>query len=193
MAIASKIAMPFIIQEEGSNQPTVQKDAVPENGTSQTWLQGAFVYTSGTGASTVLNGLATAGTVIYGQSPDNAIGTGSTVVPNRLFGSNHFCFDVLGRVFEINIASATAGQAVIGTTNGVTWAGGGTNGVALAPGQQYGVLVPTTGTYNNYQFLDVNNTTQKLFEIVALPPYSATTDNNARIWVRVISTVTQGG
>lgn len=192
MAIASFIGAPFIRKEHGSNEPAVQKDAVPENGTTQVWLQDALVYTSGTGASTVLNELATAGTVIYGQSPDAAKGTGDLNPPNALFGANHFCFDLEDRILEMNIASSTAGIGTIGTVNGVTWAGGGTNGVALAPGQQYGVINPTTGPYKGKQMVDVNNTTQKLFTIVALAPNQATTDNNPRVYVKVIPTVIQG-
>lgn len=188
MAIESTIRNPFIVEEAGSNQPSVQKPPITENGTSQTWLDNGLVYTSGSGASVVLNGLATAGTVIYGQSPDAAKGTGSLVVPNALFGANHYPFDCRDRILEINISGS---QATIGTTSGATWAGGGTNGVALAPGQQYGVLTPTTGTYANVNFLDVSNTSQKLFELVQLAPGRATTDNNPRVWVKVIPTVLQ--
>lgn len=185
------IAQPFIREEAGGNHPCVQKDAVPEAGSS-TWLVQSLVYTSGTGASTVLNKLATAGTVIYGQSPDASKGSGALTPPTALFGLNHYCFDLRDRILEINIASATATVTTINTTSGVTWAGGGTNGVALAPGQQYGVLTATSGPFLNYQFLDVNNTTQKVFEIVALAPNQATTDNNPRVWVKVIPTVLQG-
>lgn len=191
MAIAALIAAPYIRQEDGANEPSVQKDPQME-ASSQAWIAGALVYTSGTGASVVLNELATAGTLIYGQSPDSAVGSGDTKPPNRLFGLLHYCYDVRNRIIEINIASATATSSTIGTTSGVTWAGGGTNGVALAVGQQYGVMNPTSGTYKGVQFLDVNNTTQKLFEIVALPPGVATTDNNPRIWVRAITTILQG-
>lgn len=191
MAIASNINVPFIRQEDGANEPTVQKDAFPE-ASSQAWLAGALLYTSGTGASVVLNELATAGTVMFGQSPDSAVGSGDTKPPSRLFGSNHYCFDIRNRILEMNIASATAGIGTIGTSSGVTWAGGGTNGVALAVGQQYGVINPTSGVYKGMQMIDVNNTTQKLFEIVALPPGTPTTDNNPRIWVRAITTVLQG-
>lgn len=193
--ISPNIGQPWIIQEAGSNQPTVQKDAWPEAGSSN-WLKGSFVYTSGTGASTVLNKLASAGTVIYGQSPDAAKGVVAPSIalqpPNSLFGLLHYCFDPRDRIFEMNIANASASGAQTGTTSGVTWAGGGTSGVALAPGQQYGVVVPTSGTYVNVQFIDVTNTTQKLFEIVRLAPGVSVDDNNPRVWARVISTVIQG-
>lgn len=189
MAIAT-ITQPFI-RMEGQGAVAVQKDAVTE-AASQTWLAGSLVYTSGTGASVVLNGLASAGTVIYGQSPDSAVGSGASVPPSRLFGTLHYPFDVRDRILEINIANTSASGAQTGTTSGVTWAGGGTSGVALAPGQQYGVVVPTSGSYAGMQFMDVTNTTQKLFEIVALAPGQATTDNNPRVWVKVIPTVLQG-
>lgn len=194
------ISMPFIREESGSNHPTVQKDALPEAGSSS-WLKGTLVYTSGTGASTVLNKLATAGTVIYGQSPDVSHTSGTGNWPDAPFGLNHYPFDLRDRILEINISGS---QGTIGTTSGATWAGGGTNGVALAPGQQYGVLTPTSGVYQNYQLLDVSNTTQKVFEIVALAPggpnlggtsFSSTqsvNDNNPRVWVKVIPGVLQG-
>lgn len=180
---------PVQLKEEAYNGVPVQKDPVVENGTSQTWLKSSFVFTSGTGASVVLNGLATAGTVIYGLAPASAVGTGATNPPATLFGNTHYPFDPRDRIFAINISGS---QATIGTTNGATWAGGGTNGVALAPGQQYGNLTPTSGTYANINFLDVSNTTQKVYEIVRLDPGNLTSDNNPRVWVKVIPTVIQG-
>lgn len=179
------------IRAEGLGAVAVQKDAVVE-ASSQTWLAGALCYTTAALGVVSLNGVISAGTVIYGQSPDSAVGSGASTPPSRLFGLNHFCFDVRDRILEINIANTSASGANTGGANGVTWAGGGTSGVALAPGQQYGIVVPTSGTYQGYQFLDVTNTSQKLFEIVALAPNQAITDNNPRVWVKVISTVIQG-
>lgn len=187
---------PFLREEAGGNHVCVQKDPLPEaSGLTSTtgWLAGSFVYTSGTGASTVLNKVATAGTVIYGQSPDSSANTAAPVLPTKLFGLNHYPFDVRDRIMEINISGSVA---TIGTSSGATYAGGGTNGVALAPGQQYGIVTATTGTYTNYQLLDVSNTTQKVFEIVGLAntPQNpqTTTDNNPRVLVKVIASVIQG-
>lgn len=192
---AIPIRMPFIRMEHGSNSPCVQKDPVPEAGSS-VWLAGTLCYTSGTGASTVLNKCASDAVLCYGQSPDAAKGVAATSVllepPRALFGLNHYCFDVRDRIIEINISNASASGANIGLTTGVTWAGGGTNGVALAPGQQYGLITPTSGTYLDYQMLDVTDTTNLLFEIVALAPGQATTDNNPRVWVKIIPTKIQG-
>lgn len=194
----AQIQMPQIFQESGFFVP-VQKDPVGE-AASQSWLAGAFVYTSGTGASVVLNMVPVNGTVIYGQSPDAAIGSGSPPVmlkpPQSLFGLMHYPFDPRDRIFAVNLhaggTGGTANDAVIGTVNGATWAGGGTGGVALAPGQQYGICVPASGAYVKYQLLDVSNTTNKVFEIVALAPGFATSDANPRVLVKVIPTVLQG-
>lgn len=197
MAIAT-IAMPFIRQEAGSNQPAVMKDGVPEiNGTS--WLPQTLVYTSGTGVNTVLNPCATGAVLCYGQAPGASKGT-NIRPPDHLFGTAvvgantlavHFPFDVRDRILEIN-ASHAANFALTGTASGVTWAGGGTGGVALAAGQRYGIMRPTSGTYLNYQFLDVSNVATPLFEIVALAPNQAAGDNNPRLWVKVIPTLIQG-
>ena len=200
MAIASIIGQPFIREEAGGNQPCVQKDPVTEVAATS-WLPMSLVYTSGTGASIVLNPVITAGTVVYGMSPDSAKGSATAAAlltpPFALFGLFHYPFDLRDRIIEINIASSTATVTTIGTVNGVTYAGGGTNGVALAPGAQYGILRATSGPYIGMQFLDVNNTTQKIFEIVGLAPATAltvngATDNNPRVLVKVIPTVIQG-
>lgn len=192
MAISAIISGPSIWQGAGYGVE-VMKDPVVE-ASSQAWPKSSFVYTSGTGASVVLNGLATAGTVIYGLAPAVAVGTGAVTPPNTLFGTTHYPFDVRERIIAMNISGS---QATIGTTSGATWTGSGTNGVALAAGQQYGVLVPTSGTYKGLGFVDVSNTTQKLFEIVAIFPSTgsatiATSDNNTRVLVKVIPTVIQG-
>lgn len=196
------IRQPFI-RQEGLGAIAVQKDPVPENynggSNVQAWLKDSFVYTSGTGASVVLNSLATNGTVIYGQAPAAALGSPAASVPPRhLFGVGgadnmglHYPFDVRDRIIEMNLASTTL--ASIGTVNGASWAGGGTDsGPAIAAGQQYGVIVPTSGTYNKINFIDVKNTTNKLFEIVALAPGEIATSANSRVWAKVISSVIQG-
>lgn len=188
------IAMPFIRFEHGSNSPAVQKDKVLE-AASQSFLAGALLYTSGTGASTVIQRCASDAVLVYGMAARNAFTATSgalTLPPLSLDGAFHYPFDLRDRIIEINAAGSSASGANIGTTNGVTWAGGGTGGVALAPGQQYGIITPTSGTYSGMQFLDVTETTAKLFEIVGLAPNQATTDNNPRLWVRIISTCFQG-
>jgi hypothetical protein len=188
------VAMPRMAQPPGSNQPFVQRDKVLE-GTTQTWLKNSLVQITGTGASVVLQRAASAATVIYGLAPQAAAGSGTAdalvVPPAFLFGRYHYPFDLRDVILEITATNGSASGANIGA-NGVTWAGGGTGGVALAPGQQYGLLTMTSGTYDKYQTLDVTNTTQKVFEIVRLAPGMLTSDNNPRLWVKVIPTALQG-
>lgn len=194
------ISMPFIRQED---RICVQKDAVPEAAT-QVWLAGSLVFTSGTGASTVLTKAATGQALIYGMSPDPAKGSGTNVnllkPPFALFGLNHFPFDLRDRIIEINIANDSASGATVGTVNGPTWAGGGTNGVALAPGFFGRIVTPTSGTYLDYQFFDVGPTVPAsatkvathIFEIVALAPGKSVTDNNPRVYVKLLEERLQG-
>src|SRR5687768_1997593 len=191
MAIA-RIGMPEIRQQNGSNEPTVQKDAVPQSG-SASWAKNSLVYTNQTGEDVVLDKVATGGVLVYGLAPAASANSERVNPPDSLFGLNHFPFDVRDRILEINVVSATDGPTVIGTATGASWDGTkGANDVALAPGQQYGIYVAPSGTYSGYQFLNVNNTATPLFEIVALAPGQAVDDNNPRVWVKIIPTKIQG-
>lgn len=193
MAIA-RIAQPSIYQEHGSNSPAAQKDPITE-AASQSFTDGHLLYTSGTGASTVIQKCASDAVLCYGMAARDAYTatTGSVVQPpNSIHGAKHYPFDVRDRIIEINISNSSASGAQTGTTSGVTWAGGGTGGVALAPGQQYGLITHTSGTYSGQQFLDVSDTTNLLFEIVGLSPNQETTDNNPRVLVKIIPTKIQG-
>lgn len=197
---AIAIQMP-LVREEGpaSNADGVMKDPLPE-AAGQTWLKNSLVQVVGTGAAAALQRCAADAILVYGQAPQQALGTTSPAIllqpPQALFGLNHYPFDLLGRVLEINASNGSLSGANIGA-NGVTWAGGGTGGVALAPGQQYGLITLTSGTYSGYQMLDVTETTAKMFEIVALAPQvagvtQAVTDNNPRLWVKIILACLQG-
>lgn len=192
------ISNPFIRNFGGVNQCAVQLPPVTEAAT-QNWLKGSFVQTTGTGASVVLQVCPTAATAVYGVSPDGAKGTTSPSIalqpPNALFGLRHYPFDISEALIEVNAVSGTAGDAVIGTANGVTWNGGGTNGVALAPGLQRGLWRAATGIGALMHFFDVNNSTagQEFFEIVSIAPGMALTDNNPRILVKIVAARIQGG
>lgn len=189
------IANPLVYQTQGSNACQIQKDPLPEKA-SQDWFAGSFVYRSGTGASAVIETCLSDSVLCYGASPDRAYGSGTAASllkpPNTLFGLNHYPFDPRDVIFSVNISNASASGANLYTTSGVTWAGGGTNGVALAPGQQYGLIRPTSGTYQGIQLLDVTDTTNKFFEIVGLAPYQSVDDNNPRVLVKILPTIIQG-
>lgn len=198
-------AQPRLISPPESFQPMVQKGPYTE-ASSQTWLAFSLVQLTGTGASVVLQRCAADATAVAGLAPQAAVGTASNAnllkPPFALFGTSHYPFDLRDVILEVTISNASLSGANIGA-NGVTWAGGGTSGVALAPGQQYGLITLTSGTYSGYQFLDVTETTAKIFEIVALAPWAATntpggrvaqatTDNNPRVWVKMMPASLQG-
>lgn len=204
---AITISMPRIVAGSMSgNSPVMQQPGVPE-AASQNWLRSTLVQITGTGADVRLQRAAAAATALYGLAPQAAttqgVASGSPTQgiliqpPQSLFSTTHYPQNLRGVLLEINISNGSLSGANIGATTGVTYAGGGTGGVPLAPGQQYGLITLTSGTYNKYQLLDVTNTTQKLFEIVQLAPSwggvaQTTTDNNPRVWVKLIDSVLQG-
>lgn len=194
--ISQFIGMPTLYQEQGPEVP-VQKPSLPEKtaATIATWLAGSFVVRTGSAPSEVLEAVLSNALLIYGVSPDAAFSAGATIPtpmpPVSLFGFNHYCFDPRDRIYSINIANNSAAGATIGLNTGVSYLGDGTNGVALAAGQQYGIVRPTSGTYNNVQFLDVTNTTNKVFEIVGVDPRNIPGCASTRVLVKVIPIVIQ--
>lgn len=195
--IAALIGQPAIWQEQGPELP-VQKDAIAEKTAAiiASWLQSSFVVRTGVAPAVVLEACLSAATLIYGMSPDAAFSAGvaipTPVPPVGLFGFNHYPFDPRDRIFSMNIADGSASGATIGLVTGPSYNGDGTAAVPLAPGLQFGIVRPTSGTYKDFQFVDVSNTTQKVFEIVGPDPRGRQTDANCRVLVKVIPTVIQG-
>ena len=176
MATQTPIFMPVIYQE-GANNMTTQKGPITDGSNSFT-ASSLVVVTS---AALVL--VATAGTAIYGLSPDGSH-LSTDVPPTALFGEDHYPFDLRGRTLVMNATDGTVGH--IGTSSD-----GSYTSLSLAVGQQFGILTPTTGAYTGYQLIDTSNTTQKLFTVVGLHPSSATTDINPRVLVKVIDAALQ--
>lgn len=189
--IAALIGSPTLWEEHQASVP-VQKDPIIEKA-STSWFAGSFVVRTGTDVNVVLEPVITDGVLVYGQSPDAAFGTSAAPTPpTGLFGLSHYPFDVRDRIFSINISDSSASGARIGVNTGVNYNGDGTSGVALAPGQQYACIRPTSGTYSGVQFLDVTDTTNKVFEIVGFDPRGKATDASCRVLVKIIPTTIQG-
>ena len=176
MAFQTPIFMPVIYQE-GSNNLASQKGPITDGG--NVFAAGSLVVV--TAAALVL--VATAGTAVYGQSPDSSH-LSTDVPPTALFGQMHYPFDLKGRTLVMNVTDGTVGH--IGTTSDGSW-----TSLSLAVGSQFGIVTPTTGAYAGYQLVDQSNTTQKMFTVVGLHPQSATTDINPRILVKMIDSVLQ--
>lgn len=188
------IRMPTLVSPK-SGSPFITKEKLKE-AASQSWLAGALVQVTGTGASAKLQRCAADATACYGMAPQAARGSGVLTPPDALFRDFHYPYDLDDCIIEINASNGSLSGANIGA-NGVTFAGGGTGGVALAPGQQYGIITLTSGTYSGYQLLDVTETSSKLFEIVRLAPNNGSAlqtvdDNNPRLWVRILRSALQG-
>ena len=166
-----------VVYQEGANNMSTQKGPITDGGNSFTASSLVVV----TAAALVL--VATAGTAIYGLSPDSSH-LSTDVPPTALFGQNHYPFDLKGRTLILNATDGTVGH--IGTAND-----GSYTSLGLAVGQQFGILTPTTGAYAGYQLLDTSNTTQKLFTVVGIHPQSATTDINPRVLVKVLDSAIQ--
>lgn len=191
--ISPIIGNPTLWQEHGPEVP-VQRDPLVEKAATS-WFAGSFVVRTGTDVNVVMEPVISAGVSIWGFCPDAAFSAGATISaptpPTGLFGLSHYVFEASDRIYSMNISDSSATGARIGLNTGVNYQGDGTSGVALAPGQQYGMVRPTSGTYKDVQFIDVTNTTQKLFTIVGLDPRSKITDATCRVLVKVIGTVIQ--
>lgn len=191
--IAAFIGQPTLWQEHAPEVPSQREPLIEKAATS--WLAGSFVVRTGTDVNVVLEPVISAGTSIYGFCVDAAFSAGNTVSaptpPTGLFGLSHYPFDVNERIYSINISDSSASGARIGINTGVNYNGDGTSGVALAPGAQYGLVRPTSGTYKDVQFLDVTNTTQKIFTIIGIDPRGKATDASCRVLVKIVGTAIQ--
>lgn len=176
------ISMPRIYSEFGGVNMTVQKGPISDG--SNSFLALSLVKL----ASGLLAAVASTDVTCYGQTPD-ASKASTDVPPAALFGQNHYVFDLKGRIIAVSITDATFRVGATGPSYDGT--GGTTTGVALAPGQRYGILRATTGTYDQYQFLNIEDTTNDFFEIVGPFPDTrqAVTDNNPRVLVKILDSV----
>lgn len=193
-------AMPRLYAPPGSGAPFVQKGKIAE-AAAQTWLASSLVrIAAAVGVQTLEKCPQSTGAssrLVYGLSPDSSIGTGgATTPPARLFQNFHYPYDLRDVILEMTLSNNSLSGANLGA-NGVTFAGGGTGGVAVAIGRQCGLITLTSGTFNNYQFVDVTDTTNVVFEIVGLAPKAfgvkqTVTDNNPRVLVKVLPASLQG-
>ena len=165
------IRQPFL--ERKSQNLQIQKAVQPDNGDSSVFLPNSFVVLSGG----LLVAVATAGVLVYGWSADKSH-LSTDHAPDALYGQNHWPFDPTDAQFVMNITdnSGHIGQA----------AGAPQLSVAVV-GTSYGIYKNTGG----YQMVNISDTTNKLFTVMALYPNQALTDYNGRVIVKVIDTCIQ--
>jgi len=170
MATQIAIRQPNLVRRKDNLQ--IQKGPVADDG-STAFKARSFVKLS----SGLLVPVLSANTTCYGWCIDENHAT-TDKPPTALYGNRHWVFDPRDSQFEINISN--------GSTFGV-----GTL-ASVVVGGQYGIMRPTSGTYQGYQTLDYSNTTNLFFTVVGFPDGQASTDLNPRVIVELIPTIIAG-
>lgn len=173
----SAIIQPDLVMTPGNM--FIQKPVLGDS--TNTFKAGALV----TNTAGVLVLIATAGVLIYGQTPDISH-TALETVPQAFNGENHWVFDPTGGIIEINIGHANGTDVFIGI------AGPAKQRSDVVIGGVYGILTPTTGVYAGVQFLDPTNTATTLFTVVGFIDNTLAVDYNCRVRVKPIASKIQG-
>lgn len=159
--------MPQIFSRAGNLIETKEKLG---NG-SNTFLAGSFVKI----ASGVLAALATGDSAPYGYALNPSVPAGAQR-PNY-YWLTPYVYSLLGDLeFVINVSDASSH---VGQANGAPQLS------AAVLGSKYGIVSPTSGTYNGYQFLNTADTTNTLFIVTGVAPGALATDYNGLAKVRI--------
>jgi len=169
------LKVPELVRQFGNM--FAQKPAVSDS--TNTFLASTLVRL----ASGVLILVATDDVTVYGITPDVSHAA-TELPPAALFGENHYVFDLLGAEIEINIAALSANAPVIGASAKTI--------ADIAIGGQYAIATATSGIYAGYQFLDPTDTTNKLFQVIAIADGMATGDYNPRVRCKILPSCIQG-
>lgn len=160
------IRMPFL--ERRKDNLHIQKPVQPNGAT--TWPARSFVKL----AAGVLTPCVTADTVCYGWCSEPSLGTPAQAPPASLYGLNHWAQDPSGPTqFIVNITDASGH---IGQANAAPQLS------AVAIGASYGLYRDANGV----QYLNVSDTTNLFFKVIALYPGQATTDYNGLVLVELV-------
>lgn len=133
--------------------------------------------------------VATAGVLVYGQTPDvQHTAAEALTPPAALFGENHYVFDLSGGVVTINVGALSSGALVTGADlPGLT-----PKTIAnVTLGSSYGIATATSGAYTGFQVLDPTNTANLLFTVVGFRDDVLTTDYNGRVLVKIVPATIQ--
>lgn len=169
MARQAPILQPEMVRTAGNM--FYQKPIAPDS--TNTFKAGTLVYL----VAGVLTLVPTDGVLVYGQTPDISHAA-TEIPPQALFGENHYVFSPLESEIEINLGTLSGTAIVIGAS--------AAKPADVVVGTQYGIAVPTTGTYAGIQFLDPTEVTALLFQVVGIPDGVLTDDQNGRVRVKII-------
>lgn len=154
------IIFPRIVQRTGNNRfETLGGEAgFTDNHGSAPWIQGGtIVYLS----SGLLNPVATDGVLACGYCFEASAASAASNPPTTRHNPHiHWPFNVRDVLFLVNITDASGH---------VTEADGAPQLSEVVIGERYAMNRPTSGTYDKVQMLDVDDTTNDFWEVVAKP------------------------
>jgi hypothetical protein len=179
MATQQFVTQPRLTRQNGNMN--IQRGPMPSDQTAVFKIGALTKIVSGLVVVSV-----TADTIIWGQAAGKTPLTADkppVVIPAHPTVANPaWVFDLSnGAELIMNVGAISGTALVIGASAKLT------SDVTI--GAQYGLAVPTTGTYAGVCVLDPTNTTQKLFTVVAL--IDDNTYYNGRVRVRVLDTAIQ--
>lgn len=154
------IIFPRLVGRTGNNRfETLGGDAgFLDNHGSAPWIAGGTIVTITSG---LLNPVVTDGVLACGYCIEASAATAAASPPATRHDPHiHWPFNVRDCLFLVNITDASGN---IGAANSAPQLS------AIAIGERYAMLRPTSGTYAKYQFLDSSDTTNDFWEVVAKP------------------------
>lgn len=177
------IIRPRIVYRVGNNrQELIGGEMGISDGASVFPVNTFVVLTAG-----ILVAVASAGAAACGFCQDASKATTAIDPPTQFFGDKHFPINLKGMVFAISVTDATGH---VGEADGAPQLS------EVTIGEKYGLLRLTSGTYDGYQFLNVDDTTADFFEVVEKPTTfdgigQLATAYNPIVFVRILDSAIQ--
>lgn len=127
-----------------------------DNHGSAPFLAGSIVVLT----SALLNPVVTDGVLAAAWAPHASVSSSTPAPPADIRANRHYPITLQGMLFLISVidASGNVGQAA-----------GAPQMSEITIGSSYAMRRPTSGTYDKYQLLDVDDTTNTLFTVVDKP------------------------
>lgn len=154
----SPILMPYPRRREQNMMNAISSEDGFPNGNSNTFLPRSFVKLSSGNIVAVVTGDIQA----FGFVLDASITTAQAALksPYYRFGDAHWPLSLVGMHFLINISDNSGN---VGQANGAPQLS------EVVVGGTYGIVRPTSGDYEQYQMLNVDDTTNTLFRVIDIP------------------------
>lgn len=152
------IIMPRLFQRLGNNRFETVGGATgfADNHGSAPFLAGSIVVLT----SALLNPVVTDGVLAAAWAPHASVSSSTPTPPYDIRGNRHYPISLKDMLFLISVTDASGN---VGQANGAPQLS------EVTIGEHYAIRRPTSGTYSQYQMLDVDDTTNDLFTVVDKP------------------------